>query len=308
MKDLKVVFMGTPQFSILSLKALIENCNVIGVVCQPDTEGRPFSPVKSLALENNINVFQPVTIKTDYQPIIDMKPDIIITCAYGQIIPKELIESPRLGCINIHASLLPKLRGGAPIHRAIINGHSKTGITIMEMVSKMDAGAILRQREVEILDDDNLGILHNRLSVVASELIIDTLPDIISGNIEAIKQEESEVTFAPNISREDEHISFDKTKREVRNLIRGLNPWPGAYAILEGKMVKIWNAKIGEEVHFEAFNGQIVSLFEDGIAVKVNNGEIIITELQVEGRKKMSAKDFLNGLKDKNLLIGKIFD
>jgi methionyl-tRNA formyltransferase len=308
MKELKVVFMGTPEFSVPILTALVSTCNVIGVVCQPDRDESKISPIKQLALSNNIPVLQPASIKNDYQDILKLQPDIIITCAYGQIIPSAILDAPRFKCINVHASLLPKLRGGAPIHRAIINGHTKTGITIMFMNERMDAGEIISQREVEILETDTVGTLHDKLSIVGRDLLLDTLPDIISGNITPIKQIESDATFAWTIKREDEHIDFSKTKREIYNLVRGLNPWPGAYCTLENKILKVWNTRISNEVYMSNFNGEIVHLYEDGIGIKVDSGEIILTEVQLEGHKRMSARDFLNGLRDKNLLIGKIFD
>lgn len=306
MKELKVVFMGTPDFSVPILSALIERCNVVGVVCQPDRNGNKISPVKELALKHQLPVFQPEDIKVEYQDILNLKADIIITCAYGQIIPKVLLEAPRYSCVNVHASLLPKLRGGAPIHRAIMNGDSKTGITIMYMVERMDAGPIIRQKEEEILLTDNVGNLHERLSFLGRDLLLDTLPDIISGNIKPIKQNEGEATYAWAIKREDEHLDFSKSKRQLYNTIRGLSPWPGAYCMLEAKVLKVWNATMSDEVYTNNFNGEIVKLYEDGIGIKVDNGEIIFTEVQLEGRKRMSAKDFLNGLKDKELLIGKI--
>lgn len=306
MKDLKVIFMGTPSFSVPILSSLIDSCNVIGVVCQPDTEGSKISPIKELALSKNIAVLQPEKIKTEYQNIINLGADIIITCAYGQIIPKAVLDAPRLKCINVHASLLPKWRGGAPIHRAIMNGDSKTGVTIMYMNERMDAGAIISQREIEILPTDNVGTLHDSLSILGRDLLFDTLPDIMSGNINPIKQIDDEATFAWTIKREDERISFSKSKREIQNMIRALNPWPGAYCMLENRVFKIWNSRLSDESHFSNFNGEIVSLYSDGIGVKVDNGEIVFTEVQIEGRKRMSAKDFLNGLKDKERLIGKI--
>lgn len=306
MKNLKVIFMGTPDFSVPILNALIDTCNVIGVVCQPDSVSGKLSPIKEIAIAKGIAVFQPVTIKTDYQAILNLKADIIITCAYGQIIPKAILDDPHYGCINVHASLLPKLRGGAPIHRAIINGDTKTGITIMYMAEKMDAGPIIRQQVIDILPTDNVGMLHDRLSILGRDLLIETLPDILSGNIEPIKQNESDVTFAWVIKREDEHLNFSKSKREIYNVIRALNPSPGAYCMIENKVLKVWDARTSDEVHTSDFDGEIVALYEDGIGVKTTNGEIIFTEVQLEGRKRMSARDFLNGLKNRELLIGKI--
>lgn len=308
MKSLKVVFMGTPEFSVPVLESLIEECSVIGVVCQPDTENIKIPPVKQIAIDHNITLFQPINIKEDYQSIINLSPDIIITCAYGQLIPRALLEAPRFKAINIHASLLPKWRGGAPIHRALINGDNKTGITLQFMAERMDAGDIIEQREMEIMPIDDVGTLHDRLSIMSRDFLIEKLPDIISGNITPIRQVESEATYAPTIKREDEHIDFAKSAREVNNLIRGLNPWPGAYCTLEAQILKVWGSRNGDNSYFSNFNGEIVALYEDGIGVKVNNGEVILTEVQLEGRKRMSTKNFLNGLKDRERLIGKIFE
>jgi methionyl-tRNA formyltransferase len=310
MKDLKVIFMGTPSFCLPLLNALINNYNVIGIVTKPDHlvgTSVKYPPVKKVAIQNNIRLFQPEKINKKVNEIVSLKPDIIITCAYGQMIPKKLIEAPRFGCINVHASLLPKLRGGAPIHWAIIKGYQKTGITIMYMVETLDAGDIISQQETIISDEDNVGTLHDRLSIMAKDLLLDTLPDIMAGNVKPIKQKREEVTYARNIKREDEKIEFDHSKREVFNYIRGLNPWPGSYTVLEDKIIKLWSSRIGENGYSNHINGEIIKLYEDGIGVKVSDGEIIITELQIEGKKRMSAKDYLNGLQNKELLIGKIF-
>lgn len=310
MKDLKVVFMGTPDFSVPVLQGLIDNCNVIGVVTQPDKEvGRHkeviYSPIKKLALEYDIKVLQPFNIKNEYQAILELNPDIIITCAYGQIIPKVLLEFPKYKCVNVHASLLPKLRGGAPIHRAILNGDDKTGITIMYMDVKMDSGDIISQREVEITDDMSVGMLHDILSVMGCDLLLETLPNIISEKITPIKQDESLVSFAYVIKREDEIINFEDSTLNVYNKIRGLNPFPGAYAILDGKIVKIYRSRMGKNLS-KAIPGIISNIYKDGIAVKTRDGEIIIEELKVEGKKKMNASDFLNGI-NKETLLGKMF-
>lgn len=312
MNNLKIVYMGTPDFSVGPLNELIKNkYNVLAVVTQPDKEvGRKkeikFSPVKEYALSNNIKVLQPEKIRNDYKEIINLNPDIIITCAYGQIIPKELLEYPKYKCINIHASLLPKLRGGAPIHKAIIDGYDKTGITIMYMDEKMDSGDIIYQEEIKIEDSDNVGTLFDKLSVLGSKMIIKILPDIISGNINPIGQNENDVTYAYNISREEEKLDFNKTSREVFNHIRGLNPWPISYSILDDKKVKIYESKIGNSKK-KGSNGEIINIYKDSIGVKTKDGEILIYELQFEGKKKVLTKDYLNGLQDKRSLIGKIF-
>ena len=300
LKDLKVVFMGTPDFSLNVLQALIDNCNVIGVVSQPDRlVGRKKvltkTPVKELAEKYNIKVFQPQKIREEYQDILDLNPDIIVTCAYGQIIPKEILFTPKYKCINVHASLLPKLRGGAPIHKAIIDGYEETGITIMYMDTKMDNGDIISQSKIKIEDTDTVGILFDKLSIMGSKLLIETLPDIINNNINPIKQDESEVTFAYNITREEEHIDFSKSVKEVFNRIRGLNPYPGGYAILNGKTVKIYDVEKTNNIHKDKEFGEIIKVDKSGITVCVPDGEIIIKTLQLEGKKKTDALSIANG-------------
>ena len=307
---MKIVFMGTPDFAVNVLQGLIDNYDVVGVVSQPDKKvGRKQiltnTPVKELALKYNISVFQPVKIREDYDDILALNPDIIVTCAYGQIIPKAILDYPRLGCINVHASLLPKLRGGAPIHKAIIDGYDKTGITIMYMDVKMDDGDIISQRETKILDSDNLESLHDRLSVIGTELLLDTLPSIINGTNDRIKQKEEEVTYAYNIKREEEHIDFNKTSREVFNLIRGLCPVPSSNAILEDQEMKILESKIGNG-NYTGVCGEIVDITKEGIIVKTSDGVIILTKIKPFGKKAMDSSSYVNGI-GKDKLIGKVF-
>ncbi len=309
---LNIVYMGTPEFSVGPLRKLIKEYNVSLVVTQPDKKvGRKqeikYSPVKEFALENNIEVFQPVNIREDYQPILDKEPDLIITCAYGQIIPKVILDYPKYKCINIHASLLPKYRGGAPIHHSIINGDEYTGVTIMYMDTKMDSGDILYQDKIKIEETDNVGTMFEKLSILGSDMIIKSLPGIIDGSIKPIKQDEDKVTYAYNISKEDELLDFNKTSKEVFNKIRGLNPFPVSYALLDNKRVKIYSSRIGNSSK-EGKIGEIINIYEDGIGVKTNDGEVIITELQFEGKKKTTVKDYLNGVQDKNKLLGKYFN
>lgn len=309
MDKIKVVFMGTPDFAVPILEGLIKNYDVIGVVSQPDKRvGRKLelvnTPIKQVALDNGIKVFQPIKIRDEYQEIIDLGADIIVTCAYGQIIPKEILYAPRLGCINVHGSLLPKLRGGAPIHWSIINGDSKTGMTIMYMDVKMDSGDIIAQRETEILDSDNLESLYDRMSLIGRDLLLDTLPSIIAGTNMRIKQNEEEVTFGFNVKREEEHLDFTKSAREVFNHIRGLCPIPGANAVLDDMEMKIYAARIGDKKTGNC--GEIVSIYKDGIGVMCNDREIIITDIKPFGKKRMLVNSYLNGI-DKNSLIGKVF-
>lgn len=310
-RDLRVVFMGTPDFSVPILDALIKNYKVKAVVTQPDRQvGRSGKiakpPVKILAEEHCILVIQLNNIKESYQEIIDLEPDLIVTCAYGQILPKELLDYPRYGCINVHASLLPKLRGGAPIHRSIIEGYKKTGITIMYMAPGMDDGDIIEQREIEITDTDTASSLHDKLSKLGSELLIETLPSILEGTNKRIPQDSSKVTFAPTIKSEDEKIDFSKTSLQIYNQIRGLNSFPGAYFMLDGKRIKVWESIIADEYFPDRIDGEIVKIYKEGIGIKTNNSVIVLTVIQPEGKGKMNARDYLNGIKEN--IIGKIIN
>jgi len=308
---MNIVYMGTPEFSVGPLRELVKHYNVSLVVTQPDRKvGRKqeikYSPVKEFALENNIEVFQPEKIREDYQKVLDKKPDLIITCAYGQIIPKEILDYPKYKCINIHASLLPKYRGGAPIHHAIINGDEYTGITIMYMDEAMDSGDILYQEKIKIEENDNVGTMFNKLSDLGSKMIIDFLPKFLNGEITPIKQNADEVTYAYNISKEDEKIDFNNNSKDIFNKIRGLNPFPVSYTLLDDKRVKLYASRIGSS-NKNGEIGEIIHIYEDGIGIKTKDGEIIITELQFEGKKKTLAKEYINGLQNKEDLLGKIF-
>lgn len=302
----RIVFMGTASFSLAVLKMLIEEgYNIVGVVTQPDRYvGRKkvltMPDVKIEALKYNIPVIQPARIKEDYQAVADLKPDLIITAAYGQIVPQAVLDIPRLGCINVHASLLPLYRGGAPVHQAIIDGQEKTGVTIMYMVKKMDAGDMIAQKETPILEEDTVGILYDRLSDLGAKLLKETLPDILKGTNQRIPQDENLVTYAPTLSREDERLDWNMSARQVYNKVRGTNPWPGSYTTYQGKTVKIWAGQVHQcenamKHHAHQDNGTIVKIFKDAIGVKVNDGVYLITELQLEGKKRMSVKDYLNG-------------
>lgn len=309
MKDKKVVFMGTPEFSVPVLEMLIKETNVIMVVTQPDAlVGRKqelkYSPVKEVAVENNIEVYQPIKIRKEFEYILSKNPDIIITCAYGQIIPTELLETPKYKAVNVHASLLPKLRGGAPLHRAIMNGYTKTGITIMFMAPGMDDGDIITQEEIEIKETDNVGIIHDKLSILGRDLLLETLPSIFDGTNTRIKQKDEEVTFAYNIKREEEKIDFNKTAIEVNNQIRGLYPFPTAYATLNDEVIKICEAHLGTSTNGTL--GEIINVYEDGIGVKCGDKEIIITRLKPSGKREMSSRDYINGKKKESLMGEKL--
>lgn len=306
MENSRIIFMGTATFSQAVLEKLIEmKYNIILVVTQPDRKvGRKkelkMPEVKKVALTHGIPVFQPERIKTDHQTILEADADLIITAAYGQIVPQAVLNAARLGCINVHASLLPKYRGGAPVHQAIMDGNDHTGVTIMYMVKKMDAGDMIASKKEPIYLNDTVGSLYERLSHVGAELLIETLPSIIDGTNERIQQDESEVTYAPTIQHEQEHVNFATSAFLVDCKIRGLNPWPGAYTTYQGKNVKLWAGKIhvcenAVKHHGHEKNGTIVKLFKDAIGVKVEDGVYLLTEIQLEGKRKMLVKDLMNG-------------
>lgn len=305
MKDLKVVFMGTPEFAVTILDKLIKNTEVVMVVSQPDAlVGRKkiltSSPVKKFAEEKGIEVFTPSKIRENYEHILNSKPDMIVTCAYGQIIPKELLDTPKYGCINVHASLLPKLRGGAPIHHAIMEGLKETGITIMYMDEHMDSGDIITQEKVIIEDDDTLETLSDKLKTVGANLLIETIPKIIDNTAPRIKQTEEDVSFGYIIKKEDELLNFNDTTQKVYDQIRALYPNPASYFIMDGKTVKVYKAKKGEA---KGTPSTINNIYKDGIGIGTKDGEIILTEIKPEGKNRILVKDYLNGV-DKNKLKG----
>src|SRR5699024_1181230 len=293
-----IIFMGTPDFSVPILKDLHEAYGVDLVVSQPDKpvgRKRVMTPPKvaAAAEELGIKVFQPDNIKdaSSIEVLKEADPDIIVTAAYGQILPKELLELPAYGAINVHASLLPKFRGGAPIHHAILQGEKTTGITIMYMAEGMDSGDIISQSAIDIKDEDDTGILHDKLSRLGSELLLDTLPAIFEGRNNKTEQNHDEATYSPNISKEDELLDFNRSAVEVFNHIRGLSPFPGAYTMLEDKRFKIYGAKLtGSKTDKPA--GEILSVDEDGIHVAAADEAVLITEVQLAGKKKTAADDF----------------
>ncbi|WP_445488341.1 methionyl-tRNA formyltransferase [Niallia sp. 03133] len=299
----RIIFMGTPDFSVPVLQQILKDgYDVIGVVTQPDRPvGRKKTltppPVKVEAIKHNIPVYQPEKIRKSEElaEIIRLDPDLIVTAAFGQILPNELLEAPKHGCINVHASLLPELRGGAPIHYSIIQGKEKTGITIMYMAEKLDAGDILTQVEVPIGEEDTVGTLHDKLSAAGSSLLSETLPKLLEGGLTPIAQNEEEATFASNIKRSDEKIDWAISGEEIYNKIRGLNPWPVAFTTYQNEVIKVWNSKKVTKPH-DAAPGTIVEIQKDGVLVSTGNSTCIkITELQPAGKKKMTAEVFLRG-------------
>ncbi|PPA72102.1 methionyl-tRNA formyltransferase [Jeotgalibacillus proteolyticus] len=298
-----VIFMGTPAFSVPILQQLLnDGLNVIAVVTQPD---RPVGrkkvltppPVKVEAIHHSIQVIQPDKLKgsAELEEIISLKPDLIVTAAFGQLLPAELLEAPPLGCINVHASLLPELRGGAPIHHAIIQGKKETGITIMYMAEKLDAGDIISQEKVEITDKDDVETLHSKLSETGAKLLSQTIPLLLDKTAVRIPQDHSKATFAWNIKREEERIDWEKSGEEIYNQIRGLNPWPVAYTIYNGKPLKVYKAEKIEKRH-DFPPGVIIEKTDQGPVISSGSGQsLLLTVLQPFGKKKMDASDFLRG-------------
>ncbi len=308
---MKVLFMGTPDFSVPVLRQLVEDgYDVVGVVTQPDKPvGRKKeikqTPVKEEAIKHGITVYQPIKLREDYEEIIALNPDLIVTAAYGQILPKVILETPQFGCINVHASLLPKYRGGAPIHKSIIDGNDKTGITIMYMVEKLDAGDILTQVEVPIQEKDHVGSMHDKLSAAGAKLLSETIPLLVEGKLTPIPQVDEEVSFAWNITREQEKINWTLTGEQIYNHIRGLHPWPVAYTFLNGQPLKVWWGE-KQETSLDAHPGTVIGVQDNGLQVATGNKtSIIITDLQLSGKKRMLASDYLKGASiEKGLKLG----
>lgn len=310
-----IVFMGTPAFSVPILRMLHEEgYEILAVVTQPD---RPVGrkkvltppPVKEEAVRLGLPVIQPEKLRgsEELEQILALQSDLVVTAAFGQILPKPLLDAPPLGCINVHASLLPLYRGGAPIHQAIIDGQPTTGVTIMYMAEKLDAGDIISQREISIEETDHTGSMFEKLSEVGRELLKDTLPSIIERTNERTVQEESKVTYAHNISRENERINWQQSARTIYNQVRGLHPWPVAYTTLEESNVKIWWAQIGQTAH-HATPGEVIAIHKDSFEIATGKGgSIAVLDLQPSGKKRMSAEEFLRGTGSK-LQIGDRFE
>lgn len=307
---MRVIFMGTTEFSCVVLNQLLEDgYNVVGVVTQPD---RPFgrkrvlkaSAVKEMALVHNIEVVQPVNIRKEMDLVLDLEPDLIVTCAYGQIVPKAILDYPKYKNLNVHASLLPKYRGGAPIHKSIINGDSETGVTLMLMDVGMDSGEMISKRSVDIAFDDTFGDVEAKLMEVSKDLIHSDLPKYLDKTLLPVKQDESEVTHAYAITREEEYISFKKPGVDVYNHIRGLVPWPVGYGVLDDVNIKLHGAKFVEKNHSYEF-GLVLDVNQDGVDVAVDGGIITLTKVQPSGKPVLKMVDVVNGYG--HLWKGKVF-
>ena len=306
MKDKNVVFMGTPDFAVPVLEMLIEKTNVIMVVTQPDKMvGRKkeikFSPVKEVAINNNIEVFQPSKIREDYGALNELDIDLIVTCAFGQILPKEVLDLPKCGCVNVHASILPKYRGSAPIEYAIMNGDSETGVTIMYMDEGMDTGDIISISKLPIEANDTGGTIHNKLSLLGRDALESALENIFNKICERIKQG-SDFTLAPKIKREDEHIDFNNKGIDIINKIRALNPTPLANVVIDDKEIKVLDAKfVKKDVNKVR---EIIEIDKDKLGISCIDGIIYLSTVKPMGKNIMDIKSFLNGI-DKNKYLRK---
>ncbi len=303
---MRVVFMGTPDFSVPTLEKIIEaGHEVIGVVTQPDkAKGRGkkvlFPPVKEKALEHNLTVYQPKRAREPefIEQMRELNPDVMVVVAFGQILPKALLDIPKYGCVNVHASLLPKYRGAAPIQWAVIRGEKVSGVTTMQMDVGLDTGDMLMKTEVALTEDETGGSLHDKLSVLGGELLIETLKGLEAGTIRPEKQDDSQTgEYARMLDKALGKVDFSMPAEEIERLIRGLNPWPSAYTFYHGKTMKLWKAKVvsADADGEAAAPGQILSVDKKGFTVQTGAGALRILELQMEGKKRMDAGAFLRG-------------
>ncbi|MDE6491625.1 MAG: methionyl-tRNA formyltransferase [Lactobacillus sp.] len=310
-----IIFMGTPDFSVPVLKGLVEKgYEVKAVVTQPDKKvGRKQkitkTPAKIAAEELDIPVYQPVKLSgsSELDELIAMNADFIVTAAYGQFLPTKFLNSAKIAAVNVHGSLLPKYRGGAPIQYSLINGDKKTGITIMEMVKKMDAGDIYAQKAIKIEPDDTAGSLFEKLSYLGRDLLLETLPKISDGSVQKVTQNEEKVVFSPNITKDQERITSKMTAQEANNLLRGLNPDPGAYMMVNGKRFKVWKAEVADE-NTDLEPGSLVENKGRFAISFANNTVLNLLEVQPAGKKKMPIQSFLNGQASKFTVGEKIID
>lgn len=299
---MNIVFMGTPEFAVPSLEKLIEfGHNVMLVITQPDKpRGRgkkiSYSPVKECAIKNNIDVFQPPKLKNNkevFDKLRKLNPDLIVVAAYGKILPEEILQIPRYGCINVHASLLPKYRGAAPINWAVINGEKETGITIMYMEKGLDTGDILLQKSIPILEEDNSETVHDKLAILGGNALIEAINKMVDGTLKPVKQDDSKATYAPILEKSIGLIDWQKSAVEIKNLVRGLRPWPVAYTYYKGNMLKIWAAEVYSYEGKEK-PGTIITAGST-LIVKCGKDALKILEIQSEGKRRMTVEEFLRG-------------
>ena len=310
-KSWRIIFFGTPSFAIPTLKRLLQETDeVVAVVTQPDREkgrGRKVvpSPVKEFALQHKISVFQPKKVKDEnfYENLKALQPDLIVVVAYGQILPKSILDIPRYGAINVHASLLPKYRGASPIAWAILKGEKRTGVTTIKMDEGMDTGDILLQKEIILGERETFESLHDRLALLGEEVLMETLERMKKGDLTPIPQDHSEATFAPPFKKEDGRIDWKKEAREIDCQIRALNPWPGTFTEWNGRLLKIFSGEVRQGIS-KGEAGRVVWVGADFIEVETGNGSLLIKEVQLEGKRRMSVKEFLSG---HSIPVGTVF-
>lgn len=301
---MNIVFMGTPDFAVPSLEYLIKDGhNILCTITQPDRpKGRgnkvAFSPVKEKALEFNIPVIQPISIKKDFdviQNLSNLKPDIIIVVAFGQILPAEVLSIPEYGCINVHASLLPDFRGAAPINWAIINGRQETGVTTMFMDAGLDTGDMLMRKSISIGDNETAGELHDRLKIIGAEILNMTLQSLKKGSLTRDRQDSSKSSYAPMLNKDSGRINWSNKSQSIKNLVRGTSPWPVAYSLLAGSKIKIWTVDVDQILTKSGQHGGVFKIDKQGIHVYTGDGGIIIKEVQPENGKRIDAFSYTLG-------------
>lgn len=300
---MNIVFMGTPAFAVPSLRMLIdEGYNVVAVVTQPDRpQGRKKvlmpTPVKEVAIQHGLPVLQPQRMRSPeaVEALAAYKPDLIVTAAYGQILPKAVLDMPARGCVNVHGSLLPKYRGGAPIQRCIINGETITGNTLMYMAEGLDTGDMIAQVQVAIEDEDTSGTLFEKLSTAGAALLKEQMPSLLQGGVAVTVQDDSQATYAPNLKREDEKIDWSTSSRQIYNQIRGLVPFSGAFTFWDDEVFKIWSSRQSDKASREAAPGTVLQLTPEGIEVKTGDASLWLTQIQPSGKKAMEASQFIRG-------------
>lgn len=309
---MRAVFMGTPEFSVGTLDAMCKaGHEVVAVFTQPDKQkGRGKSvlmtPVKERALELNIPVYQPEKLKEDenYELLKELNPDVIVVVAYGQLITKRILDLPKYGCINVHASLLPKYRGAAPIQWAVIDGEEVSGVTIMKMDESLDTGDMIMKTELVLDEKETGGSLHDKLAIEGANLLVKALEALENNTATYTKQDDSKMTYAKKLTKELGNIDFSMPSKEIERLVRGLNPWPSAYTAYDGKNMKIWDVDVTDK-QFDGENGEIVEVSKNDFTIKTSDGGIIVKEVQLQGKKRMDAGSFLRGTKvEKGVILG----
>lgn len=309
---MKTIFMGTPEFAIPSLDIINKNTDLQLIITKEDkinARGNKiiFSPVKQYAIDNNIEYIQPKSIRTEdiINRIKDIKPDLIIVVAYGKIIPNDIINIPRLGIINVHSSLLPKYRGAAPIHAAIIAGEIKTGVSIMYIDEGLDTGDVINTLDIDILEEDTVGTLHDKLMVLGADALYTAIENFKNNKIKSTKQDDNKATIVRTFKKEDTLIDWEKTPKDIYNKVRGMNPFPTAYSMLNANPIKIYKVKKQDIIYEQGIYGEVVDFSSEGPVVKVMDGSVILLEVRYPGKKNQTGKDIINGRKIK---IGERFE